>query len=240
MFSYSIVNVVWFGGAFVNIGNTCTCIGGFNVVNTGAAFAYPHPPYTSLFIGRAGACLTVGQALLVVLHLGDVIAGIGNQFRCIFHAGMDVDVGAGRGSTWRRAPAAAADGDDGEDARGGSVGGGMEAQVVPVELYDSARAKIDANLRWLFAKAYGTGKAVCLCVCLRVLFQLHIWTHIIYLPGFLIYLFVKLLAIVILLLVNLVDLHCNFLLRSSFRLIMQAESSTQCILPVYVSLHWNA
>uniref|UniRef100_A0A8C3AA47 CASAMP N-terminal domain-containing protein n=1 Tax=Cyclopterus lumpus TaxID=8103 RepID=A0A8C3AA47_CYCLU len=32
---------------------------------------------------------------------------------------------------------------------------GMEAQVVPLELYDSARAKIDANLRWLFAKAYG-------------------------------------------------------------------------------------
>uniref|UniRef100_A0A3Q0SCA3 Uncharacterized protein n=1 Tax=Amphilophus citrinellus TaxID=61819 RepID=A0A3Q0SCA3_AMPCI len=29
---------------------------------------------------------------------------------------------------------------------------GMEAQVVPLELYDSARAKIDANLRWLFAK----------------------------------------------------------------------------------------
>uniref|UniRef100_A0A671WHU2 Calmodulin regulated spectrin-associated protein 1a n=1 Tax=Sparus aurata TaxID=8175 RepID=A0A671WHU2_SPAAU len=30
-----------------------------------------------------------------------------------------------------------------------------KAQVVPLELYDSARAKIDANLRWLFAKAYG-------------------------------------------------------------------------------------
>ncbi|XP_039619783.1 calmodulin-regulated spectrin-associated protein 1-B isoform X3 [Polypterus senegalus] len=28
-------------------------------------------------------------------------------------------------------------------------------EVVPLELYDSARAKIDANLRWLFAKAYG-------------------------------------------------------------------------------------
>ncbi|XP_075869978.1 calmodulin-regulated spectrin-associated protein 1a [Nelusetta ayraudi] len=75
---------------------------------------------------------------------------------------MDVNVGAGRDSTWRRAPptpaaAAAADGDDDDDARGGGVGGGgMEAQVVPLELYDSARAKIDANLRWLFAKAYGT------------------------------------------------------------------------------------
>ncbi|XP_059214073.1 calmodulin-regulated spectrin-associated protein 1a [Centropristis striata] len=59
---------------------------------------------------------------------------------------MDVEVSAGRDSTWRRAAAAAAD-----DAGGG----GMEAQVVPLELYDSARAKIDANLRWLFAKAYG-------------------------------------------------------------------------------------
>uniref|UniRef100_A0A8C6KVY5 Calmodulin regulated spectrin associated protein 1 n=1 Tax=Nothobranchius furzeri TaxID=105023 RepID=A0A8C6KVY5_NOTFU len=33
--------------------------------------------------------------------------------------------------------------------------GGMEAQVVPPELYDSAKAKIEANLCWLFAKAYG-------------------------------------------------------------------------------------
>lgn len=106
----------------------------------------------------------MGQALVVVLHLGDVMAGIGNHiFPCIYHAGMDVNVGAGRDSTWRRAPpaaAAAADGDEDDDARGGGVGGGgMEAQVVPLELYDSARAKIDANLRWLFAKAYGTGKA---------------------------------------------------------------------------------
>lgn len=95
---------------------------------------------------------------------------------------MDVDAGAGRDSTWRRATAAAAAADDAgdDDARGGGVGGGMEAQVVPLELYDSARAKIDANLRWLFAKAYGTGKAssvfslslcwhfnscACSCVC---------------------------------------------------------------------------
>uniref|UniRef100_UPI0037E7C153 calmodulin-regulated spectrin-associated protein 1a n=1 Tax=Semicossyphus pulcher TaxID=241346 RepID=UPI0037E7C153 len=64
---------------------------------------------------------------------------------------MDVEVSAGRDSTWRRAAAAGAD-----DAGGGGGGGGsMEAQVVPLELYDSARAKIDANLRWLFAKAYG-------------------------------------------------------------------------------------
>ncbi|XP_029136915.2 calmodulin-regulated spectrin-associated protein 1a isoform X1 [Labrus bergylta] len=60
---------------------------------------------------------------------------------------MDVEVSAGRDSTWRGAAAAAA----ADDAGGGS----MEAQVVPLELYDSARAKIDANLRWLFAKAYG-------------------------------------------------------------------------------------
>lgn len=68
---------------------------------------------------------------------------------------MDVDVGAGRDSTWRRAAAA----DDDARGGGGGGGGGMEAQVVPLELYDSARAKIDANLRWLFAKAYGIGKA---------------------------------------------------------------------------------
>ncbi|XP_074546303.1 calmodulin-regulated spectrin-associated protein 1a isoform X2 [Halichoeres trimaculatus] len=64
---------------------------------------------------------------------------------------MDVEVSAGRGSTWRRAAAAGAD----DDAGGGGGGGSMEAQVVPLELYDPARAKIDANLRWLFAKAYG-------------------------------------------------------------------------------------
>ncbi|TMS08310.1 Neurogenic locus notch-like protein protein 1 [Larimichthys crocea] len=51
---------------------------------------------------------------------------------------------------------AAAGGGGGDDAGGGGGGGGggIEAQVVPLELYDSARAKIDANLRWLFAKAY--------------------------------------------------------------------------------------
>lgn len=70
---------------------------------------------------------------------------------------------AGRDSTRRRAappPAAAA----ADDAGGGS----MEAQVVPLELYDSARAKIEANLRWLFAKAYGTGEALiaALSLCL--------------------------------------------------------------------------
>ncbi|XP_034566244.1 calmodulin-regulated spectrin-associated protein 1a isoform X2 [Notolabrus celidotus] len=64
---------------------------------------------------------------------------------------MDVEVSAGRDSTWRRGAGAGAAGGADDDAGGGS----MEAQVVPLELYDSARAKIDANLRWLFAKAYG-------------------------------------------------------------------------------------
>ncbi|XP_030623227.1 calmodulin-regulated spectrin-associated protein 1a [Chanos chanos] len=35
--------------------------------------------------------------------------------------------------------------------RGNSAG----LEILPLELYDSARAKIEANLRWLFAKAYG-------------------------------------------------------------------------------------
>ncbi|KAI4817032.1 hypothetical protein KUCAC02_009321 [Chaenocephalus aceratus] len=60
---------------------------------------------------------------------------------------MDVEGSSGRDSSWRRAAAAAA-----QDVGGR---GSMEAQVVPLELYDSARAKIEANLRWLFAKAYG-------------------------------------------------------------------------------------
>lgn len=47
----------------------------------------------------------------------------------------------------------AAGGGDGVPRRADSVEGGLE--IVPLELYDSARAKIDANLRWLFAKAYG-------------------------------------------------------------------------------------
>ncbi|XP_019133971.2 calmodulin-regulated spectrin-associated protein 1a isoform X3 [Larimichthys crocea] len=67
---------------------------------------------------------------------------------------MDVEVSAGRDSTWRRAAAAGGGGGGGGDDAGGGGGGGIEAQVVPLELYDSARAKIDANLRWLFAKAY--------------------------------------------------------------------------------------
>ncbi|XP_062269231.1 calmodulin-regulated spectrin-associated protein 1a isoform X1 [Platichthys flesus] len=68
---------------------------------------------------------------------------------------MDVEVSAGRDSTWRRAAAASAAADDDDGGGGGGGRGGMEAQIVPLELYDSARAKIEANLRWLFAKAYG-------------------------------------------------------------------------------------
>ncbi|KAJ8339061.1 hypothetical protein SKAU_G00358470 [Synaphobranchus kaupii] len=52
---------------------------------------------------------------------------------------MDVDVCAGGDSTRRKMDS----------------GGEVALEVVPLELYDSARAKIDANLRWLFAKAYG-------------------------------------------------------------------------------------
>lgn len=82
-----------------------------------------------------------------------------------------MDAGAGRDSTWRRtggaaAATATAGGGGGEDDARGR--GGMESSsVVPLELYDSARAKIEANLRWLFAKAYGIGKAtsVLLCSC---------------------------------------------------------------------------
>uniref|UniRef100_A0A3B3WRR4 Calmodulin regulated spectrin-associated protein 1a n=1 Tax=Poecilia mexicana TaxID=48701 RepID=A0A3B3WRR4_9TELE len=44
--------------------------------------------------------------------------------------------------------------DDGGGGGGGEVGESMEAQVVQLKLYDCARAKIEANLRWLFAKAY--------------------------------------------------------------------------------------
>ncbi|XP_043999915.1 calmodulin-regulated spectrin-associated protein 1a isoform X2 [Gambusia affinis] len=71
-----------------------------------------------------------------------------------------MDVNAGRDSTWRRTTAvvAAAAADDDEDDGGGGgeeVGESMEAQVVQLKLYDCARAKIEANLRWVFAKAYG-------------------------------------------------------------------------------------
>lgn len=57
---------------------------------------------------------------------------------------MDVDLCAGGDSTKRTVELA------------GVAEGTMD--VVPLEMYDSARAKIAANLRWLFAKAYGIGK----------------------------------------------------------------------------------
>ncbi|KAM4746547.1 calmodulin-regulated spectrin-associated protein 1-B isoform 2-T2 [Anableps anableps] len=54
---------------------------------------------------------------------------------------MDVDLCAGGDSTRKKAELP------------GTADGTMD--VVPLEMYDSARAKIAANLRWLFAKAYG-------------------------------------------------------------------------------------
>ncbi|XP_071339753.1 calmodulin-regulated spectrin-associated protein 1-B isoform X3 [Trachinotus anak] len=54
---------------------------------------------------------------------------------------MDVDYCAGGDSTRRKVDLS------------GVAEGTME--VAPLEMYDSARAKIAANLRWLFAKAYG-------------------------------------------------------------------------------------
>ncbi|XP_024860820.1 calmodulin-regulated spectrin-associated protein 1-B isoform X3 [Kryptolebias marmoratus] len=54
---------------------------------------------------------------------------------------MDADTCAGGDSTRKKAELA------------GAAEGTMD--VVPLEMYDSARAKIAANLRWLFAKAYG-------------------------------------------------------------------------------------
>lgn len=55
---------------------------------------------------------------------------------------VDVDVGAG-GESGRRKM----------DALGDSA-----VEIVPLELYDSARAKIAANLQWICAKAYGIGE----------------------------------------------------------------------------------
>ncbi|XP_046871283.1 calmodulin-regulated spectrin-associated protein 1-B isoform X1 [Hypomesus transpacificus] len=57
------------------------------------------------------------------------------------NSGMAVDLCAARNSTRRKMDSA-------------GVGEGT-MEIVPLEMYDSARAKIDANLRWLFAKAYG-------------------------------------------------------------------------------------
>lgn len=57
---------------------------------------------------------------------------------------MDVDLCAGGDSIRRKVELT------------GAAEGTMD--VVPLEMYDSARAKIAANLRWLFAKAYGIGE----------------------------------------------------------------------------------
>lgn len=57
---------------------------------------------------------------------------------------MDVDLPAGGDSCRRRVDSGAA--------------AESTMDIVPLEMYDSARAKIAANLRWLFAKAYGIGK----------------------------------------------------------------------------------
>lgn len=65
-------------------------------------------------------------------------------FVLFFWLKMDVDLCAGGDSTKRTVELA------------GVAEGTMD--VVPLEMYDSARAKIAANLRWLFAKAYGIGK----------------------------------------------------------------------------------
>lgn len=55
---------------------------------------------------------------------------------------VDVDVCAGGDSTRRKMDALA----------------DSAVEIVPLELYDSARAKIAANLQWICAKAYGIGK----------------------------------------------------------------------------------
>lgn len=43
-------------------------------------------------------------------------------------------------------------------------------EIVPLELYDSARAKIAANLQWICAKAYGIGKITFIRKSFLVLF----------------------------------------------------------------------
>lgn len=105
----------------------------------------------------------VNQGLLV-LFFDDVMLFASTSRVDLCFSSFRMDVSAGRDSTWRRTPAAD---DDGAEEDDGGAGGGMEAQFVPLELYDCARAKIEANLRWLFAKAYGIGKAAS-TLCLSV------------------------------------------------------------------------
>lgn len=56
---------------------------------------------------------------------------------------VDVDACAGGDSTPRRKMDSLTD---------------SAAEIIPLELYDSSRAKIAANLQWICAKAYGIGK----------------------------------------------------------------------------------
>lgn len=69
---------------------------------------------------------------------------------------VDVDVCAGGESTRRKM-----------DALTDSA-----VEIVPLELYDSARAKIAANLQWICAKAYGIGKITSIEKSFLILFLL--------------------------------------------------------------------
>lgn len=69
---------------------------------------------------------------------------------------VDVDVCAGGDSTRRKM-----------DALTDSA-----VEIVPLELYDSARAKIAANLQWICAKAYGIGKITSIMKSFLILFLL--------------------------------------------------------------------
>ncbi len=65
-----------------------------------------------------------------------------SAFACVFADGgrrMDAELGA-------------------DSARRKMEAAGEALEIVPLEMYDSARAKIAANLRWLFAKAFGIGE----------------------------------------------------------------------------------
>ncbi len=74
-----------------------------------------------------------------------------SAFACVFADGgrrMDAELGA-------------------DSARRKMEAAGEALEIVPLEMYDSARAKIAANLRWLFAKAFGIGELAWLCLWMR-------------------------------------------------------------------------
>lgn len=77
---------------------------------------------------------------------------------------MDVDLCAGGASTTRKVDLA------------GVAEGTMD--VVPLEMYDSARAKIAANLQWLFAKAYGIGKCNLIYINISVFSFIGFWLFV--------------------------------------------------------------